>query len=58
MGNRSLWEKEAAVHLVSCKLFRTKRELAMRQEAAEVGPGCPDSEPLGQGGRQKCYILI
>lgn len=42
MCNWSSWEKKlSVVHSVSCKLFKTKKELGMRQEIAKVGPGLP-----------------
>lgn len=34
-----LWEKEAVLYSITYKLFKTKRELAMGQEVAEVSPG-------------------
>lgn len=54
-----LWEKEAVVYSITCKLFKTKRELATRQEVAEVSPGLPRFRartPWGWGGRQEYYI--
>lgn len=37
--------EKAVVNSISCKLFKTKKELAMKQEVAEGAQNCPDSRP-------------
>lgn len=51
MCNWGLWEKETVVHSITCKLFQTKREMATRQEVAEVSLGPPRLRARASWGR-------